>query len=76
MALSDDRRCESTNVDDAMEVSGAHIEMQASAFFRLYAGKPSERKWGLPLKGSWGYGNQVKGSGAPTERILGVRRTV
>ncbi|KAK9083212.1 hypothetical protein Scep_029683 [Stephania cephalantha] len=50
--------------------------MRASAFLRLYAGKPGERKWGYPLKGSWGYGNQVKGSGAPTERILGVRRTV
>ncbi|KAK9087580.1 hypothetical protein Syun_029974 [Stephania yunnanensis] len=37
---------------------------------------PGERKWGHPLKGSWGYGNQVKGSGAPTKRILGVRRTV
>ncbi|KAK9140001.1 hypothetical protein Scep_009682 [Stephania cephalantha] len=43
--------------------------------FRLVVrGKPGERKWGLPPKGSWGYGNQVKGSGAPTERILGVRR--
>ncbi|KAK9149131.1 hypothetical protein Scep_007888 [Stephania cephalantha] len=49
MALSDqsllDEGCESTNVDDAMEVM---------------RGKPGERKWGLPLKGSWGYGNQIR----------------
>ncbi|KAK9104895.1 hypothetical protein Scep_021739 [Stephania cephalantha] len=32
-----------------------------------------ERKWVLPMKGSWGYGNQVKGSGAFTERILGAK---
>ncbi|KAK9100113.1 hypothetical protein Scep_023543 [Stephania cephalantha] len=43
---------------------------------KLYAGKSGERKLGHPLKGSWGYGNQVKGIRAPTERILGVRRTV
>ncbi|KAK9160047.1 hypothetical protein Syun_006388 [Stephania yunnanensis] len=53
------------------QVSDAHIEMRASAFLRLYAGKPCERKWRHPLKGSWGYENQVKGSGALTERILG-----
>ncbi|KAK9140616.1 hypothetical protein Scep_010297 [Stephania cephalantha] len=38
---------------------------------RLYAGNRSERKWVRLKKGSWGYGNQVKGSGAFTERILG-----
>ncbi|KAK9132588.1 hypothetical protein Scep_012116 [Stephania cephalantha] len=52
MALSDrsllDEGCESTNVDDAMEA---------------VRGKPGERKWGHPPKGSRGYGNQVKGSG-------------
>ncbi|KAK9083061.1 hypothetical protein Scep_029532 [Stephania cephalantha] len=26
-----------------------------------HAGKPGERKWGHPPKGSRGYGNQVKG---------------
>ncbi|KAK9100504.1 hypothetical protein Scep_023934 [Stephania cephalantha] len=46
------------------------------AIVRAVRGKPGERKWGLPLKGSRGYGNQVKGSGAPTERIPGVRRTL
>ncbi|KAK9094411.1 hypothetical protein Scep_025880 [Stephania cephalantha] len=51
-------------------IGGANRRMSTTRW-RLYAGKPGERKWGLPLKGSWVYGNQVKGSGAPTERILG-----
>ncbi|KAK9167002.1 hypothetical protein Scep_002193 [Stephania cephalantha] len=51
-------------------IGGANRRMSTTRW-RLYAGKPGERKWGLPLKGSWGYGNQEKGSGAPIERILG-----
>ncbi|KAK9105224.1 hypothetical protein Scep_022068 [Stephania cephalantha] len=62
-------------VIDFRDTSGLGVETLLFVVYlwhtRLYAGKPGERKWGLPLKGSWGYGNQVKRSGAPTEKILG-----
>ncbi|KAK9112468.1 hypothetical protein Scep_019987 [Stephania cephalantha] len=65
------RGCESTNVDDAMEGVETLLFIVYLWHTRSYAGKPGERKWGLPLKGSRGYENQVKGSGARTERIWG-----
>ncbi|KAK9157637.1 hypothetical protein Scep_004211 [Stephania cephalantha] len=67
--------------DRSLLDEGANRRMSTTRW-RLYAGKPGERKWGHPLKGSWGYGNQgmakekhATRNNAQAERIAAAKAT-